>query len=57
MKCCGNCAVCDLNVDKAACCQVQILRNVIEVKHLLQQQKAETDYTAIAEIETNKTTE
>lgn len=35
MKCCGNCAVCELDVNKQACCAIQILRNIIEVKGLL----------------------
>lgn len=35
MKCCGNCAVCELEVNKEACCAVQTLRNIIEVKGLL----------------------
>ena len=32
MKCVGNCAICTLDVDKMACCMVQLLRNMIEVK-------------------------
>lgn len=35
MKCCGNCAICELEVDKRACCAVQTLRNLVEVKALL----------------------
>lgn len=35
MKCCGNCAVCELEVNKEACCAIQTLRNIIEVKGLL----------------------
>lgn len=35
MKCCGNCAICELEVDKGACCAVQTLRNLIEVKALM----------------------
>lgn len=34
-KCIGNCALCELDVDKSACCAVQILKNVIQVKALL----------------------
>lgn len=35
MKCCGNCAVCELEVNKQACCAIQTLRNIVEVKGLL----------------------
>lgn len=35
MKCCGNCSVCELEVNKQACCAIQILRNIIEAKGLL----------------------
>lgn len=35
MKCCGNCAVCELEVNKQACCAIQTLKNIIEVKGLL----------------------
>ena len=42
MKCVGNCAICALDVDKMACCMVQLLRNMIEVKKMLREQgKAE----------------
>lgn len=34
-KCIGNCAKCKLEVDKMACCMVQILRNVIEMKKMV----------------------
>lgn len=35
MKCIGNCAQCELQVDKMACCAVQTLKNVIQEKALL----------------------
>ena len=35
MKCCGNCAACDLQVDKQACCAIQTLKNLVEVKTIL----------------------
>ena len=35
MSCCGNCAVCELQVDKQACCAIQTLKNIIEVKNVL----------------------
>ena len=35
MKCCGNCAVCEIEVNKEACCAIQTLRNIVEVKGLL----------------------
>lgn len=35
MRCCGNCSVCELEVNKEACCAIQTLRNIIEVKGLL----------------------
>ena len=37
MKCVGNCAICTLDVDKMACCMVQLLRNMIEVKKMLRE--------------------
>lgn len=58
MKCCGNCAVCTLDVDKTACCQVQILRNVIEVKKLLKEKDVRADiFKGIASIESEGTDE
>ena len=58
MKCVGNCAVCTLNVDKMACCQVQILRNVIEVKKLLKEKDVRADlFKGIASIESEGTDE
>lgn len=39
MKCIGNCALCQLEVDKVACCQVQILKNVIEIKKIVRERK------------------
>ena len=58
MKCCGNCAVCTLEVDKMACCQVQILRNVIEVKKRLKEKDVRADiFKGIASIESEGTDE
>lgn len=58
MKCVGNCAVCTLDVDKMACCQVQILRNVIEVKKLLKEKDVRDDiFKGIASIESEGTDE
>lgn len=34
-KCVGNCAICELEVNKQACCSIQTLKNIIEVKGLL----------------------
>ena len=34
-KCIGNCAKCTLNVDKMACCMVQILKNTIEIRKMV----------------------
>lgn len=31
-KCVGNCAVCDLPVDKQACCAFQTFKNVLELR-------------------------
>lgn len=39
MKCVGNCAICTLEVDKMACCMVQLLRNMIEVKKMLRERE------------------
>lgn len=38
-KCTGNCATCTLqpNENKQACCSVQILKNIIEVKAMLKE--------------------
>lgn len=61
MRCCGNCATCDLQVDKQACCAIQTLRNIIEVKGLLVEvrsmlsaKKIDT-FATIPEIETEPT--
>ena len=36
MKCIGNCATCEVAPEsKAACCAVQTLKNVIEIKTIL----------------------
>ena len=32
MKCIGDCAKCELPVDKAACCAYQTFKNVLELK-------------------------
>ena len=39
-KCVGNCAVCTMNVDKMACCMVQLLRNMIEIKKMIKAKEA-----------------
>ena len=61
MRCCGNCATCDLQVDKQACCAIQTLRNIIEVKGLLVEvrsmlsaKKIDT-FASIPDIETEPT--
>ena len=59
-KCVGNCAICKLEVDKMACCMVQILRNTIEVKKMLRERgKAEACdvFSALAEIESEEATD
>lgn len=61
MRCCGNCAVCELQVDKQACCAIQTLKNIIEVKNLLVEVRsllAERNidiFATIPEIETEPT--
>lgn len=61
MKCCGNCAVCELDVNKQACCAIQILKNIIEVKGLLVELRSllsvkDTDtFATIPDIETEPT--
>ena len=61
MKCCGNCAVCELDVNKQACCAIQTLRNIIEVKGLLVELRPllsakNTDtFASIPDIETEPT--
>lgn len=61
MRCCGNCSVCELEVNKEACCAIQTLRNIIEVKGLLVEvrsmlsaKRADT-FASIPEIETEPT--
>ena len=39
-KCIGNCALCELDVDKTACCAVQTLKNSIQSKAMLTEAKA-----------------
>ena len=61
MRCCGNCAVCELEVNKEACCAVQTLRNIIEAKALLVEvrsmlgAKGEDAFATIPDIETEPT--
>lgn len=61
MKCCGNCATCELQVDKQACCAIQTLRNLIEVKGLLVEVRSMLSakdidtFATIPEIETEPT--
>lgn len=59
-KCVGNCAICKLNVDKMACCMVQLLRNTIEIKKMLRERgeaEACDVFKGLAEIESEETTE
>ena len=59
-KCIGNCANCTLNVDKMACCLVQILKNTIEMKKMIVAKvTAQTSdvFKGLAEIESEETTE
>ena len=59
MKCVGNCAICTLEVDKMACCMVQLLRNVIEVKKLLKEKsnaEACDIFKGLENIESEETT-
>ena len=59
-KCIGNCAKCPLNVDKMACCLVQILRNTIEVKKMIRERgsaEACDVFKGLAEIESEETTD
>lgn len=55
MKCVGNCAVCELKVEKSICCQVQILKQIIEVKRLLIEIKDKILFTEIPDIESEPT--
>ena len=59
-KCVGNCAICRLEVDKMACCMVQLLRNMIEVKKMLRERgNTETCdvFKGLEEIESEETTD
>lgn len=61
MKCCGNCAICELQVNKEACCAIQTLRNIVEVKGLLIEvrsllnEKGADAFASIPNIETEPT--
>jgi hypothetical protein len=55
-KCIGNCALCKLEVDKAACCSIQTLKNIIEVKKLLKALLEKDDvYKGLENIESEET--
>lgn len=56
-RCIGNCAVCELDVDKPLCCQFQTLRLLVEVKALLKEiaYKPAPVLKTIADLETLKT--
>lgn len=57
-KCVGNCAICTLEVDKMACCMVQLLRNMIEVKKMLRDRGNVGDvFKGLENIESEETTE
>ena len=59
-KCVGNCAICTLEVDKMACCMVQLLRNMIEVKKMLRERKnteACDVFKGLEKIESEETTD
>lgn len=55
-KCVGNCAVCTMNVDKMACCMVQLLRNMIEIKKMIKAKEAVPDdiFKGLEEIESEE---
>lgn len=55
MKCVGNCAICDLQVDKSACCAIQTLRQIIEVKQILLEIKNKDAFAEIPNIESEPT--
>lgn len=55
MKCVGNCAICDLQVDKSACCAIQTLRQIIEVKQILLEIKNKDAFSEIPNIESEPT--
>ncbi len=54
-KCNGNCASCTLqtNENKQACCLVQLLKNVIEIKAMLKEvsQSIAKDFSALLPID------
>lgn len=55
-KCIGNCALCTLEVDKGACCSIQTLKNIIEVKKLLKTLLIKNDvYKGLEDIESEET--
>ena len=59
-KCIGNCAKCPLNVDKMACCLVQILKNTIEIRKMVfAKVTANTSevFKGLEEIESEETTD
>lgn len=55
MKCVGNCAICDLQVDKSACCAIQTLRQIIEVKQILLEIKNKDAFAEIPNIDSEPT--
>lgn len=55
MKCVGNCAICDLQVNKSACCAIQTLRQIIEVKQILLEIKNKDAFAEIPNIESEPT--
>lgn len=55
-KCNGNCAICTIQTDenKQACCSVQLLKNLLEVKALIKdisQRLLPSDFSALAPID------
>lgn len=58
-KCVGNCAICTLNVDKMACCMVQLLRNMIEIKKMMKEKEVVPCdiFKGLEDIESEESTE
>ena len=55
MKCVGNCAISDLQDDKSACCAIQTLRQIIEVKQLLLEMRNKDAFAEIPNIDSEPT--
>lgn len=55
MRCLGNCATCEVaSESKAACCAIQTLKNIIEIKAMLAEMRISRDpFEGVPDVESD----